>query len=249
MAQIPSAPQRSYSAWELIHIHAETLFLSTSSGQLRFNADPGYSEHELEPAPRFWLGQTAQGVIWRVREHLPTDLIQSLEPLVQNLTPAINPVTAAAQTHAIRTTLQRYAPITGESSGPAYWMPDSYPVPSHVILITPATAHLLSTFFPWKQTPRALHLAGPLAATIVDGCAVAICFCARLTTVAAEAGVETTELARGYGYGKAAVAGWAAAIRSRGLLPMYSTSWENRASQAIARRLGMLLYAHTWSVT
>ena len=29
---------------------------------------------------------------------------------------------------------------------------------------------------------------------------------------------------------------------------MYSTSWENHAAQGIARRLGMISYADTWSV-
>ena len=44
-------------------------------------------------------------------------------------------------------------------------------------------------------------------------------------------------------------AGWAAAVRQQGILPLYSTSWDNLASQGIARSLGMIAYADTWSLT
>ena len=65
---------------------------------------------------------------------------------------------------------------------------------------------------------------------------------------AAEAGVETTESARGQGHASAAVAAWAAAVLGEGRLPLYSTAWENRASQGVARRLGMVLYGDDWSI-
>jgi hypothetical protein len=38
------------------------------------------------------------------------------------------------------------------------------------------------------------------------------------------------------------VAGWAAAVRAEGRLPLYGTSWANRASRGIARNLGLVLY-------
>jgi RimJ/RimL family protein N-acetyltransferase len=79
--------------------------------------------------------------------------------------------------------------------------------------------------------------------------AVAICFCARLNPQAAEAGVETVAAARGQGYASAAVAGWAAAMRQRGVIPLYSTSWANVASQGVARKLGMVCYGDDWSIT
>jgi RimJ/RimL family protein N-acetyltransferase len=90
---------------------------------------------------------------------------------------------------------------------------------------------------------------GPLVATVVQDTAVSICFCARLNPQAAEAGVETTEAARGYGYASAAVAGWAAAMRQHGVIPLYSTSWANVASQGVARKLGMVCYGEDWSIT
>jgi RimJ/RimL family protein N-acetyltransferase len=75
-----------------------------------------------------------------------------------------------------------------------------------------------------------------------------VCFCARITALAAEAGVETVEAFRGQGYASIAVAGWADAVRRRGLIPLYSTSWENVASQGVARKLGMIHYGDDWSI-
>jgi hypothetical protein len=45
------------------------------------------------------------------------------------------------------------------------------------------------------------------------------------------------------------VAGWAAAMRQRGVIPLYSTSWANVASQGVARKLGMVCYGDDWSIT
>jgi hypothetical protein len=33
-----------------------------------------------------------------------------------------------------------------------------------------------------------------------------------------------------------------------GCIPLYSTSWDNLASQAIARKLQMVLYGEDWSI-
>lgn len=85
-------------------------------------------------------------------------------------------------------------------------------------------------------------------AAVVQGNAVSICYCARLTTLAAEAGVETVEAACEQGYASAAVAAWASVVRRRGLLPLYSTSWTNAASRGVARKLGMVCYGEDWSI-
>ena len=67
----------------------------------------------------------------------------------------------------------------------------------------------------------------------------AICFCARKTALAAEAGLATAPDFRGRGLGTRVTAAWAVAIRDSGLLPIYSTSWENTASLSVAQKLGL----------
>jgi RimJ/RimL family protein N-acetyltransferase len=66
---------------------------------------------------------------------------------------------------------------------------------------------------------------------------------------AAEAGVETLAAFRGKGYAIAAVAGWAAAVQQSQRIALYSTSWQNQASQAVAKKLGAVSYGEDWSIT
>ena len=68
------------------------------------------------------------------------------------------------------------------------------------------------------------------------------------TDEAAEAGVETLEAFRHQGLALAAVACWARAVQQTGRLALYSTSWDNEASLAVARRLSARIYGEDWHV-
>lgn len=65
---------------------------------------------------------------------------------------------------------------------------------------------------------------------------------ARMTPHAHEAGVETHPEFRGRAHAARAVRAWARAVRELDRIPLYSTSWENKASRALAARLGLLRY-------
>ncbi|HEX6292901.1 MAG TPA: GNAT family N-acetyltransferase [Herpetosiphonaceae bacterium] len=195
------------------------------------------------------MGRTLEGNIWRFRHDLPVDLVRELEQLCRSEPVAANLTDPPQHAVAIRAALHAHAPITHEECGPAYWIPDQVQLPAGVVLVSAANAHLLAANFPWKRTSLADATTGPLLAAVVQGQAVSICYCARLTPLAAEAGVETVAAERGRGYASAVVAGWACTVRQRGLIPLYSTSWENRASQGVARKLGMVCYGEDWSIT
>ena len=49
--------------------------------------------------------------------------------------------------------------------------------------------------------------------------------------------MDTAEGFRGRGYAALVTAAWAQAIRAAGLTPVYSTSDDNHASRAVARKL------------
>jgi len=44
-------------------------------------------------------------------------------------------------------------------------------------------------------------------------------------------------------------AGWARLVAASGAAPLYSTSWENTASQSVARKLGLVQFASDFHVT
>jgi hypothetical protein len=235
---------------ELIGIQIAALFVSDTDGRLRYIAEPGYEEAELEPAPRFFMGRTKEGTVWRFRHDLPDDLARDIEDLCRFEPIATNMADLSTNMATIRATLQAHAPIIHEERGPAYWIPHNIVTPAaHVVQVSETNAYLLEANFPWKLTSPSGLNTGPLAAAVVQGNAVSICYCARLTTLAAEAGVETVKAARGHGYASAAVAAWASVVRQHGLLPLYSTSWANVASQGVARKLGMVRYGEDWSIT
>lgn len=234
---------------QLIELQASALFIADDDGRLRYIAEPGYAEADLDPAPRFFMGRTREGNVWRFRHDLPVELVRSLDQLCRAEPAAVNLADPPLQAGAIRALLHAHTPITDEWRGPAYWIPDGIDAPTEVVLISEANAHLLEANFPWTITEPGGFKIGPLAATIAQNQVLSICFCARITAQAAEAGVETVQAARGQGYASAAVAAWAAAVRHRGLVALYSTSWENLASQGVARKLGMVCYGDDWSIT
>ena len=91
--------------------------------------------------------------------------------------------------------------------------------------------------------------AGSPCYPVEDGHAVSVCFCARKSNVAAEAGLETAIEFRGRGLAPRVVSAWALAVRETGRIPLYSTSWSNDASLAVARKLGLMAYASSWSIS
>jgi len=163
------------------------------------------------------------------------------EPVASDLVP---PPLCLTQ---VRAALEAHAPITATWTGPAWRFPNEIPPPSGITPITPANAELLRRAFPWLADELAARQ--PCLAIARDGDAVSVCFSARNSDRAAEAGVETVATFRGRGYARTVVAAWAVAVRRSGRIPLYSTSWENLASQTVARRLGLILYGADFSLT
>jgi RimJ/RimL family protein N-acetyltransferase len=230
---------------ELMDLHLDALYRRDDDGKLRTVNEP---EPPWPPAPRFWLGRTSAGNRWSVRYDLPAAIVSQLERLLDDEPVAVDLEPEPRNREAIMALLEQHAPISSEYRGPAYWIPAGQAVRDSVVIVTPANAAVLERWFKWLVPCTAAEECGPVAAVLDGGDAVAYCYCARITAQACEAGVETVEAYRGRGYATAAVGGWAVAVRETGRLPMYSTWWENLASQAVARKLEMVQYGEDWSI-
>ena len=191
---------------------------------------------------------------WAVRVDIPRDVSDQLEAVARKEAPLVDlrdPPQHADRYRSILANALRpgvaNVDAMRESEGPAFSFPDEVIEPDGVGLVNDERL-LEHNFRGWIPGEIAAGRS-PVTAIIRDGHPVSICFSARSSDVAAEAGVETAEAFRGRGFGSRVTAGWAFAVRASGRVPLYSTSWTNLASLSVARRLGLVAYASSWSLT
>ena len=83
----------------------------------------------------------------------------------------------------------------------------------------------------------------PCYAIVVNENVVSVCATVRRGNRSIEAGVDTEANYRGRGYASEVTAAWVAAARAEGMVPFYSTSCENIASQRVAEKVGLTQFA------
>ncbi|HWQ14799.1 MAG TPA: hypothetical protein VNL77_18515, partial [Roseiflexaceae bacterium] len=104
----------------LMALQVATLFLLDGRGRLvRVNEPDG------APAPRFFMGRTAEGNIWRFRHDLPDDLAAELERLCRAEPPAQDLEEPPLCYAAVRAVLEEGAPVAEEWRGPCYRFPEA----------------------------------------------------------------------------------------------------------------------------
>lgn len=226
--------------YDLMQMHIQALYMHDEQARLvAVNDGSGVR------APRFFLGRTEQGNVWRFGDDLPAELCTELEVLCQTepLTRSERPQHEAAY----KDILARHDPIERIWFGPAYWFPNGAVATTEPIRINEQNAYLLQGELqawipdvPYQQ---------PFMALIVEGQAAAVCASVRITDAAHEAGVETLAIQRQKGYAVAVVSAWAEAVEKMGARPLYSTSSENMASQRVAARLGLSRYGVDFHIT
>ena len=228
---------------ELMTIHVQALFTHDDHSRLLSVNEPGGGA----PAPRLFFGRTWMGNLWRFRADLPEMLIEELEALC-----ADEPVGKAfhRQPHHVESyvrLLETHAPGHKLWMGPAYHCTGQLALSRPVRVITKTNAQLLRGGF--EKLHSELPTWQPFLGLIEKGRAVSICRSVRITRVAHEAGVETLPDFRGRGYAMDVVAGWARVVHSMGAIPLYSTSWENTASQALAKKLHLMQFGADFHIT
>ncbi len=230
--------ESSLTDLELVEVEVDALFTYDAAGRMMADNEP-----DGEPAPRFFLWRTREGNMWRVRYDVPEHIVQRLEALV-----AAEPVPDDLQAppvclHAALDVLRLdYEPVVGHH-GPAYRFPAEMPVPDGVTRITRENLQLLRRMVGRIDAlDRDFDHVEPWMSMVVDGVAVTSCYSSRLSDRAAGARVDTLEAFRGRGYAPSVVAAWARSVRDSGRVPLYGTSWDNTASQAVARKLGLVRF-------
>jgi GNAT acetyltransferase len=218
---------------DLMELHVEALFAHDDHGRLLHVNDPNAAD-----APRFFLGQTADGSVVRFRRGITTDLERELKAAATAAMQAAPSLDSPIDAAPYRAILDRSAPSGEIWTGPAFAFPSSLPEHVQAFRVTPVNSHVLEAHLaPWIPD---VTTCAPMIAVAVDGQALAVCASVRRTRKAREAGVETAVGFRRCGYAAAAATEWARAVREEGRVPLYSTSWKNEASRALARKLGLL---------
>ena len=179
-------------------------------------------------------------LLWRVRHDVPDDIVASLGEVLQS-EPATNNFASPLKYHSdYSDILEQYAPLKRLHSGPAYILSETSSTKA-AVRITSHNAHLAEEHFPY--TLEILDFRSPVIAVIDGDSAISVCFSARKTDTVAEAGVFTIEDYRKKGYALRVVQDWSIAIRDLGIIPIYSTSADNIASQSVAKKLGAIQFA------
>ena len=219
-------------------LQLETLFLLNDERRILSTREPLPS-----PGPSFILIRGASTVAWAIRADIDDDVAAVLRTLV-----AQEPASATwdeLPLHARRYQELLNGPVRW---GPAFSFPERLRSFNSKPVSTVEDETLLSTHFSGWVAGEIAAGGAPMLAISDDGHPVSVCFCARRSTIAAEAGLETAPAFRGRGYAPCVTVAWANAVRERGLTPLYSTDWSNLPSLAVARKLELVPYATDWSI-
>jgi hypothetical protein len=201
-------------------------------------------------APRVFVGRATGGHVLRCHESLPDDAAGRLADVVARLPVGGDLRIPATTLSAVREALERppgAQPVKANDGGPTYRFPAA-PEPSartlahagQVVQLTGANLEVVRETYAWLYQAHADW--APCFALVQNGAAVSVCFTSRRGAIVAEAGLETLPAFRGRGYATVVTAAWGAAIAASGRIPLYSTGWNNSASQGVARRLGLVMF-------
>jgi RimJ/RimL family protein N-acetyltransferase len=218
-----------------------------------FDVDPAgdlaaVNAPDADPPPRLFLARGRDTHLIAFRTHVAESARNACRRSAELLPPWTGGPTDPRLFEPLRAALGRDEPIEDEDCGPAFRFAKRVDLPHEATaeLIDEQSAHLLDEHFPY--TRAVLEQRAPVVGVVVDGSVVAACYAARRRPDAAEAGLATVEQYRRRGLAGLVVAAWRDAVEESGRQPLYSTSWDNLASRAVARKLGLVPYAETLSV-
>src|SRR5215204_446484 len=130
---------------DLMRLHVEALFTHDDDGCLVRSNEPGGA-----PAPRFFLGRSADGVTLRFRHDVHPDLRRELETAVADHAHDALALDSPTDPSRYRDILARHAPVEKMESGPAFSFPRELRVFGDAIRVTATNAAVLRPLLePW----------------------------------------------------------------------------------------------------
>ncbi|MBX3001643.1 MAG: GNAT family N-acetyltransferase [Caldilineaceae bacterium] len=230
-------------------LYLRTGFILNDAGRILSTREPVASR-----GPLFTLVRSATDAAWAVRADVPSEIANEVERPAQEEPPIIDLRDAPRYADRYMSLVRDHMASRGkdgsrmrQTGGPAFTFPDLVAQPANVVVVDDERL-LNHNFRRWRPGEIAAGRS-PVLAVVADGYPVSVCFCARRSDAAAEAGLNTAEAYRGRGFAPCVTAAWASAIRASGRVPLYSTAWHNDASLAVARKLGLVMYASYWSLS
>ncbi|MCG8404292.1 MAG: GNAT family N-acetyltransferase [Phycisphaerales bacterium] len=218
-----------------MRLHTGALYSYNADGRIT-----GCNQINGGLVPRFHLARTDTRSFCVFRQDVPDRLVESIVQVAVK-EPPLDSHRALPVFHKEYVSL-----LSDHGSVEAIWHGSTYRFTNinsaydpNVVEINSSNMDLLKAYMAdWLDDVQYRH---PFVALVDDGHAVAVCVSARMTPKAHEAGVETVPSFRQRGYATRVVAAWAKAVSRADAEPLYSTSWDNHASQAVARALNLEL--------
>ncbi|MCX5971910.1 MAG: hypothetical protein NTV14_10500 [Coprothermobacterota bacterium] len=223
---------------KLISKRHNLLFKTNAASELIGTNEP--VEADTEPAPAIYVCYAKGRFLLKHGTGVPESWIKNLKDILSRVNGTAN-VPHTEVEALIRKSALGHVEIAEIESGPAFYISQMPATTSDVFEITQWNREVLEPHFGY--THGHLDQLQPCIAKVIDDKAVAICRTVRRSSLGLEGGVDTILEFRKRGFGAETVAFWAAKVWALGLIPCYSTQWENNASLALARKLAMIQYA------
>ena len=190
------------------------------------------------PVPHFHLARSAQGNVWTFHQDVPASVVSNVEDFAHQEPQLEQPLAAPKFAQQYLDLLSTMGDLDAIWQGPIYrFARTALESANHVVEVTQHNVSCLDRYM--RDWVEDVGHRTPFMAAMEGDHAVAVCASARMGQEAHEAGVETAPDFRRQGHARAAISAWANAVVRLGAQPLYSTHWDNVASQSTAMSLGL----------
>jgi hypothetical protein len=225
----------------LLRLELETLWITDADGRVICSRTP-----DRRPAPLLVVAAGTSGICWAVSTAVPAEVEREIADALSTTSPNMVVGWTPDSADPLLENLARVGPVAEPEGGPSFVVPSDLH-PTGAIETRPGADRERDRLVERMPEADRAALSEPWSVALADGQVAAVCETARSAPASVEAGVWTYERYRRRGYAAAVVATWATTVRDR--TAFYSTSWENVASQGVARRLGLRPLGQWWQVS